>query len=206
MPAPRGSTGTGTGWMVQMRGFAAGTALNHGVPPQAGLDTIHTQAQPHLLAPKTDAALKSLRAYSLLCGGMHGHQPQGAGNAAAPCIHRSLGYSRGAGERERDHCPCPAAGDRGCVQHAQAKRGVGSMGQSLGLAALPQLPPVMVWWERVGSPDPLPPPWDWSRVPGGSGSRRTGTAGLQGCVQPVQPQQEYISPRFWELHARWWRR
>lgn len=36
---------------------------------------------------------------------------------------------RQTGEWERHPCPCPVAGDRGCVQHAQAQGGVGAMGQ-----------------------------------------------------------------------------
>lgn len=156
--APGCSMGMGAGWMLQMRGFAAGTAFFAITVslPTPGSDRHHAQSQPHPPAPKTAAALKSPQAYSLLHGGMHRHQPQGAGNASAPCTHHSLDYCWGAGEWKRDPCPHAAMGDRGYVQQAQAQRGIRAMGQRLGLAGLPQLPPVMAWWKRVGGPDALP--------------------------------------------------
>lgn len=45
----------------------------------------HSQAHPHLPEPQTAAAFKAPQEYSLLHGGLHSHQPQGAGNAASPC-------------------------------------------------------------------------------------------------------------------------
>lgn len=121
------------------------------------------------------------------------------------------GLPRQVGEWERDPCPCLAAGDRGCMQHAQAQGGIRAMEQRPGPAALPQLPPVMAWWERVGGPEPLPIAPATSQASRDRlvlelgawrlWSQGTGTAGLQGCIQPVQPWCRCISPHFWELHA-----
>lgn len=91
------------------------------------------------------------------------------------------GLPRRAGEFKRDPCPCPTAGDRGCVQHAQAQGGVRATGQRPGPVALPQMPPVMAPWERVGSPDqPAHCPF---HLPGHQGQVGTGA----GCPEALEP-------------------
>lgn len=156
--APRGSMGTGAGWMLQMRGFAAETALQRWCrhPSRAGIDTMlrhsFTYLHPKLLLPSNPCRRTASSMEG--CTGTS-HRVPGMPLPPAPTAAwvTAKGLPRRAGEFERDPCPCPTAGDRGCVQHAQAQGGVRATGQRPGPVALPQMPPVMARWERVGGPD-----------------------------------------------------
>lgn len=95
-----------------------------------------------------------------------------------------------------------------CGQHTQAQA-CQSHGREAH-ATLAELPPVMVWWERLGSPDclpispPPPMPADMSVLELGAQklwSQRTGTAGPQACIHLMQPWCKCIFPCFREPHA-----
>lgn len=98
----------------------------------------HSQAHPHLPEPQRAATFKASQAYSLLHGGLHRHQLllPAANHPQPPCL----------GGQESRLCV-----GQSCGHHAQVQ-----MCQSHGTeahATLAELPPVMVWWEKLGSPD-----------------------------------------------------